>query len=245
MEDFAAQVQRAKEIAQHQFVGVQTPQEAPKGADSMDQLFDHLKDPNFAGFMKDAYNSEQGYALRINPVTGKTEMAIAGTRAGHKQWALNVWDGVIYGTEKAGSHYINKYGKRVVENLREDLNETIPGLGYMVPDWRDVNLSVLEQLDPWRQEKQKYLEEVARDNDVDVIYGHSRGGALLADMDTDAQKVGVDAAMIIAHNTGMLNINEGGGHNPLGLFDAAIGLTGQQNVYKDYSEFSPHKVWTV
>lgn len=103
----------------------------------------------------------------------------------------------------------------------------------------------IQILDPWRYEKQNLLSKVAREQRVDVVYGHSRGGALAADMqlDTCGQRVGVDAAMMIANNKKMVNLNEGGGYNPLGLFDNYIGQTGQNNITFDLSPYSPHKVW--
>ena len=105
----------------------------------------------------------------------------------------------------------------------------------------------IEILDPWRFKKQNELGKIAVNNNVEVVYGHSRGGAIAADMPLSecTQRVGLDAAMIMANNKDMINLNEGGGINPMGLFDAYIGQTGRNNVTVDYSTFTPHKVWSI
>lgn len=106
---------------------------------------------------------------------------------------------------------------------------------------------VFHVLDPWRVAKQRELTNAVLSYGVQVVYGHSRGGALVADLKLPdiVQKVGLDAAMVLAKNKSMLNLNEGGGFNPMGKFDEMIGRTGLKNVTVDYSPFSPHKVWSA
>lgn len=181
--------------------------------DSISTLKKHIKNPSFQHFAKEAYKAPDGYALRLNRDTGKTEMFVAGTRD-RDQWLLNAWDAFMMSPANyTGIHT----GKEV------------------------------EWLDPWRHEKQKMYGAIANDNNVDVIYGHSRGGALVADMPLHpcTQRVGLDAAMVLASNKKMLNLTEAGTCNPTGLFDAGIGKTGKKNVSVDYSYWNPHKVWFV
>jgi len=210
------------------------------GDDSLQQLQETLADPHFDEFVSDSYNAPEGYTIRINPVTGKKEMMVAGTRHA-TQWLLNAYDSGLYGADKAATTAIND-----IINLPLAALEEIPLVGEMIPHPHlKHGVKLFERLDPWRQKKQKYYAQIAKENNVDLVYGHSRGGAMVADMKLPkgTQKVGLDAAMLIAHNTGMKNLNEGGGLNPLGLFDEAIGLTGKDNVTFDMSTFSPHKVW--
>lgn len=105
----------------------------------------------------------------------------------------------------------------------------------------------LKHADPWRHEKQIYYANTAIENNIDVIYGHSRGGALVADMPVPEhmQKIGLDAAMLLANNKYITNLTEAGSWNPLGLFDRELARTGKKNVTVDYSPYDPHKVWRV
>ena len=86
----------------------------------------------------------------------------------------------------------------------------------------------------------------AKENGVQVIYGHSRGGAILADMNTnpDVQKVGLDSAMIISENKDMLNLNEykRGSLNPYDYFDGLIGFGGKKNVTVNLGD-NMHHAW--
>lgn len=107
--------------------------------------------------------------------------------------------------------------------------------------------ALTSKLDPIRKAKEKQLSKVASENNVDIIYGHSRGGALVADMpglSPCIQRVGLDSAMLLARNKHMVNLNEGG-TGILGAFDAMIGTTGKHNVSIDYSPYKPHSVWRV
>lgn len=195
-----------------------------------------LSGTGFKDFVAAGYDSEDGYSIRINPNTGQKEMFVAGTRHG-SQWALNALDTVLYGADKVLSSGVNLAEKALFEELLGEEPEEAP-----LP----VNLKLLSRIDIPRHKKEKFFEKIARDNGVEVIYGHSRGGAMIADMDIpNVEKVGLDAAMLIARNSDTLNISEGGGLNPLGLFDEIIGLTGKDNVHYDASAFSPHRVWNV
>lgn len=108
-------------------------------------------------------------------------------------------------------------------------------------------LGQIQILDPFKFMKQNELGKIASDNGVQIVYGHSRGGALVADMPLPrcTQRIGLDAAMMIAGNKNMINLNEGGSWNPMSVFDKYIGETGAQNVTIDYSPWTPHKVWKV
>lgn len=83
-------------------------------------------------------------------------------------------------------------------------------------------------------------QRIADREGVSVIYGHSRGGALVADMrtkDKGVRKYGLDAAMLLANNRdkGMKN------YRNAGTFDKAIGLTGTNVTQIKTGRF--HKVW--
>lgn len=184
-----------------------------------------LQDPAFKHFADRAYASEEGYAIRVNPYTGEKEMFVAGTK-NLSQWGLNLVDtGLVQGDEA----------------LTIARNDLLPFLSNR------KNVKFFERLDIPRQRKQKLLSKIAQDESIRVVYGHSRGGAIVADMRVDADKIGLDAAMIIASNKDMTNYEEGAQKvteiRPLTWMDEAIGLTGKDNVHMDMS-WKPHQVWT-
>jgi hypothetical protein len=49
-----------------------------------------------------------------------------------------------------------------------------------------------------RKQYAKKLDEVARKERVKAVYGHSRGAAVVSDMNASVKKVGVDGAMLLA-----------------------------------------------
>ena len=179
-----------------------------------------LEERNFGDAMDLAYEQHAmhdgyglGYQLRINPNTGEREMFVAGSD-GWKDWVLNGIDAVYSGTE----HFFGRELDKVWES------ET--GLP-------SVTRLDLRNLDVYRTERSKKLSKIAKDFDVDVVYGHSRGGAIVADMDLSGTKrdgtkfsgtkIGVDSAMIIAKNKNMKNYHRGS------AFDYILSSTGKDN----------------
>ena len=167
-----------------------------------------LGQDSFDEFAKEAYDdANDGYSIRVNPLTGDKEMFIAGTKPpGHGQWLLNVWDMPWY-----------------------NMTHLTGWTGF-------------ERMDPWRYQRTKDFSRIAREQGVDVIYGHSRGGAIVADMDVPpyVTKVGLDAAMAIAADKDTLNLQEFG---LSGMFDKVIGLTGEENFNFDLGP-KFHSVWS-
>jgi len=202
---------------------------------SLDEIKANVSHPDFKYFAKDAYKSKDGYSIRFNPETGQKEMFIAGTRHA-SQWALNVIDGVLYTADSAASATVND----VVGGFLSEIG--IPEKLHP-----HVESHLFSKLDRPRVKKEKFFADIAEKEGVDVVYGHSRGGAMAADLDVDTQKIGLDAAMMIAHDKHALNLYEGYEGmeipNPMGIFDEVIGATGENNVHFDASYFSPHKVW--
>lgn len=67
------------------------------------------------------------------------------------------------------------------------------------------------------------LEQVIKDNDIEVVYGHSRGAAIMSKLQSpNLIKVGLDAATIIGDSDDYLNISQT--VSPSGLFDNLIGM---------------------
>lgn len=172
--------------------------ECPRARDSWKEINRTINSKSFQDFVSEAYSSEEGYAIRSNPRSGKKEMFIAGSRTAF-DWFLNFWD--------------------------------------------------VFSVDPWRKQKEAYYADLVRTENIEVVYGHSRGGAIVADLPAHpcVQKVGLSAAMVIAKkNKCMLNIHEGN-LLPSDRLDEIVSRTGRNNRIRDYSprirDF--HKVWKV
>lgn len=175
-----------------------------------------LTDPSFERFAKEAYRNKNGYSIRFNSTTGQKEMFIAGTRSGG-DWALNIWDTIMHGSENLVAG--------VLDEAWEDVTD--------LPATLRPNVT---KLNPFRVYHVNNMESVAARNNVDVIYGHSRGGAILSDMrvkDTTL-KVGLDAAMFISSDKNLINFKENA------IFDNLIGLTGKRNITKNYGNTFHH-----
>lgn len=113
-------------------------------------------------------------------------------------------------------------------------------------DWK-LNFQNIFRTDQETRNRILDLTNMAIANKVDVIYGHSRGGALLADMPVPkhVQKIGLDAAMLISSNKNMLNISENGTQLLGSSFDSLLAKTGRLNVPLDLSPYTPHTVWAT
>lgn len=148
---------------------------------------------------------DTGLAYRINPLTGEKEMFVAGSQ-GLVDWVFNFSNAVSYGFEKSFGPYLDYQWKR----------RRIP--------FRRPRLDAINR-DRYRQ--QHGIARMAKKHNVDVMYGHSRAGALVADSPFDGEKYGLDAAMILAKNTGMKN------YRRPGVFDAILGISGTKNEVVD------------
>lgn len=209
----------------------------------IDRIGMAIQDPLFKQFAQDAYDSEEGYAIRTNPYTGEKEMFVAGTR-NIPQWGLNVLDSALYGGDKLLPGVADKVVNEGVRGFVSKLGPIGEAVAEHAPQISMPRFTVLEHLDTARQSKQSYLSNIAKANGVKVIYGHSRGGAMAADMKVPgAQKVGLDSAMLLAHNTNMLNLNEAGTGGLGSVFDAAIGVTGKANTPYDSNPGKIHWVY--
>lgn len=90
-----------------------------------------------------------------------------------------------------------------------------------------------------------HFERVVRGRNVQVVYGHSRGAAIVSDLNVNVTKIGLNSAMVLASDKSMLNINEWGTGSRFSSFDGFLSITGQNNVSMDFSPEHPHKVWLI
>lgn len=150
--------------------------------DDVDYLVGYVRNDNFVDFASRAYESGNGYSIRYNPITGDTEMFIAGSRS-IGDWVSNALEGINTGLLAFGHEF--------------ELPERDP----FGNEWERGML--------WRKNSARKYDDIARKYGVDVTYGHSRGGAILGDMKYGGRKVGLDSAQIISDNPDNLNLEDG------------------------------------
>jgi len=143
--------------------------------------------------------------------------------------------------------YANPWGVLIRTNPDTGKKEMFVAGSRTTKDWQDNFNDYYGSYNDYRMARQEQLAETAVLENVKVVYGHSRGGAMVADMrlPLTIQKVGLDAAMVLASNKNMLNLTEAGTGAWGSTFDQTIGRTGRFNVPVDYSPRYPHKVWKV
>lgn len=130
--------------------------------------------------------------------------------------------------------YNSPEGYAVRWNPRTRQKEMIvAGTRYM-KDWPVNVMDTFAGQTPWYRNAVRKYNRIATKEGVKVVYGHSRGGALVADMKGPYDKYGLDAAMIMANNKELKN------YTGKSVFDRLIGYGGKRNIYRR-SKF--HKVW--
>lgn len=103
------------------------------------------------------------------------------------------------------------------------------GLG---PDGGGVDLGFSSK---HRHDYAEYLDEKCAEYDVKIVYGHSRGAAILSDMKYEATYIGLDGATFIGDHKEMINLQ-----NAVG-FDKGLGLGHKGNIPIPGTAF--HKAW--
>lgn len=142
-----------------------------------------------------SYKNPDGVYIRTNPETGYKEMFVRGTTFKHfgYEWFQNTTEGAMRLFEKAANFMnVNEHNVKSAEHLVNNI----------------------------RDNYSDYVEHLAESNNVDVIYGHSRGGAVISKLDGEKYKlIGLDAATAIGYeNSDLLNIRANQ------IFDKGIGL---------------------
>jgi len=126
-------------------------------------------------------------------------------------------------------------GVEWLQNLAESpLSSMVGGLGSTISS--DVSRHI-------RRKYSKFLSDVARKEKVDVIYGHSRGAAVVEDMRVPgAVKLGIDGATILNQRSHMKNYRQ------KQAFDAVIGWnarsTIRENKWTPVTSKRYHRVWS-
>lgn len=201
-EDINVSIQAADEFTHWNELGKQ----GKVSEEARDYWDGFLEKSKMSEFLTAAYDNPNGYAIRVNPLTGKKEMMIAGTRNrgdfSIRDWTQNIAEGIHH----------TPYGK--------ELTEAFMGEGAW--DKFDFIGSYSESK---RDEGSARYEAIAREENVDVVYGHSRGAAVMSGMNGPWESVGLDGASYIGHHKSYTNIVQ-----KKGIFDRMIGAGHKGNI---------------
>jgi len=106
-----------------------------------------------------------------------------------------------------------------VQNVLESPASALAGGGFGLAG--DVSRHI-------RNKHAKFLGDIARKNNVDVIYGHSRGAAIVEEMHVPgAVKLGLDGATLLNRHTTISNYRQ------RQAFDGLIGVNSRKTILED------------
>ncbi|BAJ40165.1 hypothetical protein [Protobacilladnavirus tenuis] len=186
---------------------------------------DYAEKSHLGEFSAAAYSAPSGVAIRVNPHTGLKEAFIAGTR-GPLDWGRNIIEGAD-SIVSAGLHKVtNIMPKGELRNKAEAAANVLENVS--VPGRISKILT--------RSEGEE-LAETFREEGVQVIYGHSRAGAILQYFpEEEFTTIALDGANIV-------------GHDPMSapnfssddIFSRTIGIGSRKRVELPGRSF--HKAW--
>jgi hypothetical protein len=180
---------------------------------------DFIDNADLADFRANAYRSEAGYSIRYNALTGENEMFIAGTRMGSR---LPDLAGTVHPLLMLPTDWLSNIaegGERLVNNVVTGGIATAgtfavgPEVGATYNQaamYSEVGSDISKAA---RQTFADFLVEEAEKYNVKVIYGHSRGAAILSDMKLDVVKVGLDGFTEVTDDINFINITNSGMFN--------------------------------
>ena len=114
-----------------------------------DYWVDYMSRSELGKFRAQAYANDSGISIRTNPVTGYNELFIAGTRTG-RDWAQNFAEGLGTAWNGLSKDMPNSIAKELIDD------------GLEVSEMHKAQFA-------------QHLDELIEENNVKVVYGHSRG----------------------------------------------------------------------
>nr|BAP99815.1 hypothetical protein [Chaetoceros tenuissimus DNA virus type-II] len=144
----------------------------------------YMKESELSDLWAAAYASPAGMAKRVNPLTGKKELFIAGTR-NDVNWAQNF--------AEMGHTKVTQFGDAIEEHVpMADKGKAKLLKGFMqtvfFPGGISKQLSAAEGVE---------INQMILDEDIDVVYGHSRGASYFSFIDDSVTKIGLDGAEVL------------------------------------------------
>lgn len=205
----------------------------PSGADDFDKYYqlgkhgdgqywsEYLDQAKLSEFSQAAYEDSKGYSIRYNPVTGYKELFIAGSRPintgrGILDWVQNATEGIAHTGEIVG------------EALQQIPDERFQEFG----EGLDRGIEFLDVSERYRDKFSDLLDKIVEEEGIQVVYGHSRGAAIMSGMKSNVKKIGLDGASFIGHEDDYINLIQAPGSNyGLGAFDNLIAVGhGKNNI---------------
>lgn len=151
---------------------------------------------DLAAFKKQAYVNPDGIAIRINPETGYKELFIAGSRS-NRDWFQNFVEVTETGLKKGEILLQAKGGYNKAKLAQEgQYLESASPFGQIALEELE---NILQTSTVARDQFSSYIDTIIEEEGVEVVYGHSRGAAIMSGLHSDVKKVGLDGAMVIGH----------------------------------------------
>lgn len=172
----------------------------------------YMKKSDMSSFLNQAYANDDGLAIRLNPVTGKKELFIAGTRT-KMEWGQNVLEG--------GSH-----AAHAIDKVYALLGKSEDAPSGPVTEAFKLAGGFSEHQ---RENFAAYIDEIIELEQIEVVYGHSRGAATMSDLKSSGvHYVGIDGASFIGKEKDYVNLQ----NTALGGFgfDKLIGAGHKGNI---------------
>lgn len=168
-----------------------------------------INETDLESLKSQAYVNTDGLAIRTNPQTGYKELFIAGSRT-HRDWTQNALEagGKMLSDVDLLLKVKGGYDKAKIVYAAEGLSklEALDPTGTVVLHGTH---NVLDSSTVARDEYAAYIDRVIEANDIDIVYGHSRGAATASGLKSDVKIIGLDGAMYIAHpSANFLNLTQ-------------------------------------
>lgn len=144
----------------------------------------YIKNTELNDLWAAAYASPAGMAKRVNPVTGKKELFIAGTRT-HFNWLQNFAEGAHTMATDIGDAIVD-HVPVVDQGKAKLLKSFMQGVNF--PGGISKQLTSAEGGE---------INQMILDEGIDVVYGHSRGASYFSHIDDSVVKIGLDAAEVL------------------------------------------------
>lgn len=184
----------------------------------------YFSDAKLNDFKSAAYADPSGLSTRFNPVNGKHELFIAGTRTG-REWVQNLIEGAAHtasGVVTVAEKVVSAAG--LIPELKDISMETEQALMLV-----DEGIEFTNYSEQARDAFSEKIDALIEEEGIDVVYGHSRGAAILSGLHSDVVKIGIDGASYIGHHGDYLNIVESPDWKH-GFFDNIISAGHKENL---------------
>lgn len=157
----------------------------------------YIKETELNDLWAAAYASPAGMAKRVNPVTGKKELFIAGTRTDFN-WFQNFAEGLHTKATDLSDFIIDHvpYADRGKAELLKGFLQSVNFPGGISKQLTSAEGGEINQM--------------ILDEGIDVVYGHSRGAVYFSSIDDTITKIGLDGAEVLTSgDTDYVNLQSG------------------------------------